>query len=230
MEKVVPSHGNMVWMMNENTYIKVDKGDENLNRSDLVKKFDKQSRLYEKMRKKQAQKKWRQKLICSAKGKVLEVAVGAGANFPFYDPGVKITAVDFSPEMLKKAREAAHEYGIEAEFIQADIENISFAPDSFDTVISTLSLCGYEDPIKILNLFNRWCKKDGRILLMEHGISSNFVLASLQKALDPLAYRLVGCHQNRDMMHIIQSSKIVIEKTESYWADMVHLIWAKPGE
>lgn len=226
MEKAVPT----ILMMNEYTHTKVDKGGKNLNRSDLVRKFDKQARLYEKKRKKQAQKKWRQKLIRSAKGKVLEVAVGAGANFPFYGPDVKITAVDFSPEMLKKAKEAAQEYGIEAEFIQADIENLSFASDSFDTVVSTLSLCGYEDPIQVLNQFNRWCKKDGRILLMEHGISSNFVLASLQKALDPLAYRLVGCHQNRDIMHIIQSSKIVLEKTESYWTDMVHLIWAKPGK
>lgn len=36
--------------------------------------------------------------------KVLKVAVGAGANFPFYDRGVEITAVDFSPEMLRKQK------------------------------------------------------------------------------------------------------------------------------
>lgn len=96
-------------------------------------------------------------------------------------------------------------------------------------MVSTLSLCGYEDPVQVLNLFNRWCKKDGRILLMEHGISSVLPLAWLQKVLDPVAYRLVGCHQKRDIMDIIRSSDVVVERAEHHWAGTVHLVWAKPG-
>ncbi|BCU82459.1 SAM-dependent methyltransferase [Polycladomyces abyssicola] len=199
-----------------------------MNRADLIKKFDKQARWYEKRRIQQAQKEWRQKLLYFARGNVLEVAVGAGANFSFYPPGVRITAVDFSPEMLKRARNAADEYGIEVEFIQSDVETLTFPPDSFDTVVSTLSLCGYEDPVGVLNRFSRWCRNDGLILLMEHGLSSNPFLSFLQKALDPLAYRLVGCHQNRDMMNLIRSSDLVVEKVESHWAGVVHLVWAKP--
>lgn len=201
-----------------------------MDQTELIRKFDAQARMYEKKRKKQELGAWRKKLLRAASGKVLEVAVGAGANFPFYDPDVEITAVDFSGEMLKKAREAAREHGLKAEFIQADLESVEFSPDSFDTVVSTLSLCGYQDPIRVLNQCSGWCKKDGRILLMEHGISNNAVIASLQKALDPLAYRMIGCHHNRDMMQIIQSSGIVVEKVERYWAGMIHLIWARPDK
>ncbi len=200
-----------------------------MNRQDLIRKFDKQARWYDKRRKKQAQGEWRRKLIRAAKGKVLEVAVGAGANFPFYGQEVEITAVDFSPEMLRKAKEAAAEYRLKANFILADVESLTFPPESFDTVVSTLSLCGYEDPVRVLSLFNRWCKRDGRILLMEHGISFVFPLAWLQKALDPLAYRWVGCHQNRDIMDIIRASGILVERAEHYWAGTVHLVWAKPN-
>jgi ubiquinone/menaquinone biosynthesis C-methylase UbiE len=139
-------------------------GDPIMNRADLIKKFDKQARWYEKRRIQQAQKEWRQKLLYFARGNVLEVAVGAGANFSFYPPGVRITAVDFSPEMLKRARNAADEYGIEVEF-KSDVETLTFPPDSFDTVVSTLSLCGYEDPVGVLNRFSRWSRKDGCILL-----------------------------------------------------------------
>lgn len=199
-----------------------------MNGNDLIKKFDRQARMYEKRRKRQDLKAWRQKLLQTAKGAVLEVAVGAGANFPYYHSHVEVTAVDFSPEMLKRAKEAAREYGIKADFIQADVESLAFAPDSFDTVVSTLSLCGYKDPMRMLRQFNRWCKKDGNILLMEHGISSNIVIASLQNALDPFAYRMAGCHQNRDMIHIIRSSGLRIEQVERYWMGMVHLVWAKP--
>ena len=46
-----------------------------MNRQDLIRKFDKQARWYDKRRKKQAQGEWRRKLIRAAKGKVLEVAV-----------------------------------------------------------------------------------------------------------------------------------------------------------
>lgn len=66
-------------------------------------------------------------------------------------------------------------------------------------------------------------------MLMEHGISSVLPLAWLQKVLDPVAYRLVGCHQKRDIMDIIRSSDVVVERAEHHWAGTVHLVWAKPG-
>jgi ubiquinone/menaquinone biosynthesis C-methylase UbiE len=205
------------------------RGEIKVNRQDLIRKFDKQARLYEKRRKKQAQGKWRRKLISAAKGKVLEVAVGAGANFPFYGHGLEITAVDFSPEMLRKAKEAAAEYRLRADLILSDVERLDFPPESFDTVVSTLSLCSYEDPVRVLSRFNRWCKRDGRILLMEHGVSSAYPLAWLQKVLNPLAYRWVGCHQNRDIMDIIRSSGILVERAEHLWAGTIHLVWARPN-
>ena len=77
-----------------------------MNRNQLIRIFDKQANIYEKRRKDQSQAKWREKLLSSAKGKVLEVAVGAGANFQYYPSGVEVTAVDFSGEMLKKAKAA----------------------------------------------------------------------------------------------------------------------------
>jgi ubiquinone/menaquinone biosynthesis C-methylase UbiE len=49
----------------------------------LIRKFDKQAKVYELRRKKRSEKKWREKLIICAKGRVLEVGVGAGANFLF---------------------------------------------------------------------------------------------------------------------------------------------------
>src|SRR3954468_20823022 len=114
-----------------------------MNQDKLIRIFDKQAKGYEERRKSQSQAKWREKLLSSAKGKVLEVAVGAGTNFQYYPGGVEVTAIDFSEEMLKKAKEAAIEEGIDARFIHTDVESFSFEDHSFDTVISTLSLCGY---------------------------------------------------------------------------------------
>ena len=129
-----------------------------MNKDKMIRTFDNQANLYETRKQKRPEGKWREKLLSSAKGKVLEVVVGAGANFQYYPGGVEVTAIDFSEKMLKKAKEAAIEERIDAQFIHTDIESFSFEDHSFDTVISTLSLCGYENPTKMLNLFNKWCK------------------------------------------------------------------------
>ncbi|QQE72809.1 class I SAM-dependent methyltransferase [Brevibacillus composti] len=203
-----------------------------MNKADQIKKFSQQAAMYERNRRAYTLGHWRRRLLREARRNVLEAAVGAGANFPFYDRELvdNVTTVDFSPEMLRKAKQAAREFGIPATFLESDMDRLSLAPDSFDTIVSTLSLCSYEDPLAVLNQFNRWCRKDGNILLMEHGLSSNFLLACAQKALDPLIYRIEGCHHNRDMMKIVDRSDLVLVKSEHYWAGCIHLIWAKPSK
>jgi len=198
-----------------------------LNQEKRIRKFDKQSSLYEVRRKKLTEREWREKLIGSAKGKILEVAVGAGANFPYYPPGVDLTAADFSPGMLDKARTAAADHGIRPLFIRSDVESLAFEDRSFDTIVSTLSFCGYDEPLRVLDLFNRWCKPGGQILMMEHGISSNRVVGYMQRGINPLFKKAVGCNCDRDIVGIVQS-KLNIEKMEHHMLGVVHLIWAKP--
>lgn len=199
-----------------------------MDKQKLIRIFDKQATLYENKKEGPAQNRWRQQLLSHAKGQVLELAVGAGANFPFYPPGVKITATDFSGAMLDKAKKAARLHRIDGHFICSDIENMNFPDHSFDTIVSTLSFCSYDNPLLVLNKINRWCKPGGTLLFMEHGISSNVAVSAVQKTLNPLLYRFYGCHHTRNIMKLVRESGIAIDKTESYWFNMVHLIWAKP--
>ncbi|TFE31855.1 class I SAM-dependent methyltransferase [Cohnella luojiensis] len=201
-----------------------------MSKEKLIRKFDKQARLYEVRRKKKSERVWREKLISCAKGRVLEVSVGAGANFHYYSKDVQVTAIDFSPEMLNKAKQAAVEIGIQAEFIHSDVESLSFPDESFDTIVSTLSFCGYEDPQSVLGAFQKWCKRDGQILLLEHGISSNRIIGGLQTIVDPLFKKVVGCRLNRDMVQILQQSNLHINKMENYMFGAVHLVWAAPNK
>ncbi|UQZ37241.1 class I SAM-dependent methyltransferase [Paenibacillus sp. PK3_47] len=192
--------------------------------------FDKQAARYDRRKEGTEQNRWRQLLVSQAKGEVLELAVGAGANFPFYPPGVKVTAADFSGAMLEKARRSAQRHGIQASFVTADIEELNFPDHAFDTIVSTLSFCSYDHPLQVLNKVKRWCKPNGQILLMEHGISSNPAVSALQKALNPLLHRVYGCHYTRDMLELIRESGLEMVKVESYWLNMVHLIWARPRQ
>ncbi|NQX46074.1 class I SAM-dependent methyltransferase [Paenibacillus tritici] len=196
----------------------------------LIRIFDRQATDYDRKREDPQQQRWRRNLISDAKGDVLELAVGAGANFPFYPRGVRITAADFSGAMVEKARQAARHYHLDANCICADMEDMSFPAQSFDTVVSTLSMCSYKNPLGMLEKINRWCKPDGTILLMEHGIGSNFMVSTLQRALNPLLYRIYGCHHTRDILGLVRESGMLIQRAERYSLNMVHLIWAAPQQ
>jgi ubiquinone/menaquinone biosynthesis C-methylase UbiE len=199
-----------------------------VNKESLIRKFNKQAAIYERNTRQRRLGEWRQRLLQDVEGNVLEVAVGAGANFPFYQRDkVNVTAVDFSPEMLSRARRMASELGIRANFLERDIETLELPERSYDCVVSTLSLCGYEDPVQALNKINRWAKPGGRVYLLEHGMSTNRFLGAMQHLINPAGRRISGCHYNRDMIHIANASELNIVKTERYWNGIVHLIWAQ---
>jgi len=201
-----------------------------MDKEKLIHKFDRQAGVYDNRRKKSSDRKWREPLVSCAYGKVLEVSVGAGANFPFYPKGVEVTAVDFSSEMLLAAERGAVDHRLQVTFMQSDVESLAFPANTFDTIVSTLSFCGYENPLHVLASLNAWCKPDGQILLMEHGRSSNPILRSLQNSVNPMFRRMVGCHFNRDIMGMVQQAGLRIEREEHHWLDMIHRVWARPNK
>src|SRR5437763_4941156 len=68
---------------------------------------------------------------CSqAEGEVLEIAVGTGRNLSHYPPEVKLTAIEFSPEMLAIARERAEQVGREVDLREGDAQTLEFADES----------------------------------------------------------------------------------------------------
>ncbi|MCJ8009279.1 class I SAM-dependent methyltransferase [Lederbergia wuyishanensis] len=196
----------------------------------LIKIFDKQAKRYEKSKETLKQQRMRNSLISKAEGEVLELAVGAGANFPYYQQGVTVTATDFSEAMLEKAKISARNNNVDAKFICSDLEEISFERHSFDTIVSTLSFCSYENPLFMMEKIQQWCKPGGKILLLEHGISNNRFVAILQKILNPLLFRTIGCHHTRNILEMTQQSGLFVERVESHYFNIVHVIWAKPGD
>lgn len=199
-----------------------------MDRQSLIKKFDKQAEKYDKRRKNDQLYRFRERIFQEAKGRVLEVAIGSGLNYPFYSRDIELTGVDFSYEMLKKAELAAKDYPFQTTFIQKDVERLDFNENSFDTIISSTSFCAYQEPVDVLNQFQKWCKSGGRILMLEHGISTNKLLAGMQKIVDPLALRIVGCHQNRNISAIVERSDVKLVREERYMAGSLYLIWAGP--
>lgn len=198
----------------------------------LIKKYDSQVSMYENNRNNPTVAGWREKLIKSAYGNVLEVGVGVGANFPYYNKQKvsEIIGVDFSKEMIKSAEQQTRINQLHVHFIHQDVDTLTLPSNSFDSIVSTLTLCSYPDPVKTLNKYNDWCQEDGAVLFLEHGLSSNRLLSMTQKVVDPLYRRVSGCHCDRDILKIMETSKLEVKHIEQYWSGMVSLIWAKPNK
>ena len=160
--------------------------------------------------------KLRKNFIARAYGKVLELAVGTGRNFRYYNEDCEITTIDLSPEMLKRAIEKAKKLDRNIKTSVGSAESLDFADDSFDCVVETLALCTYTDPIKALSEMQRVCKKDGLILLLEHGISENSLVRKWQNWREAPHYRRIGCHLTRNPFEIVESAGLEIEESKKY--------------
>ncbi|MDP4550564.1 class I SAM-dependent methyltransferase [Alkalihalobacillus macyae] len=199
-----------------------------MNPSKQAEIFDKHARLYEKRRNKSTiDTKFRKKLLASASGNILEVSAGTGTNFSLYRNVTSLTAVDFSTEMVRYAKEAAKEVSYDCTVIQEDVEKLVFRENQFDTIVSTLSMCSYPHPDFVLEQMGQWCKPGGQILLFEHGISSNKVAARLQEKLDPLFSEKIGCHLDRDIIGKV-NERFEVTRVDSHLMGIFHLIWATP--
>lgn len=195
-----------------------------------IRKFDKQAEKYERMRKNHPLRKYRSRIFGEAGGEVLELSIGVGNNFEYYKNVNHLTGVDFSSEMLKFARKESHKYDIDTVLVEADIEALEFEENSFDTIVSSLSFCSYQNPVRLLNKLSQWCRPHGKILLMEHGISDSKSLGMLQKLIDPLSLKIVGCHQKRDIKQLVEISRLKTTHIERFAIGCVYLIWALPEE
>ena len=131
-------------------------------------------------------------------GDVLEIAIGTGRNLPHYRPELRITGQDISPAMLQIARGRAKALGREVDLSAGDAQDLAFASEQFDSVVSTLALCTIPDERRSLSEAWRVLRPGGRLILLEHVRSPRRFVQALQRLLDPLAIRYAGDHLLRD--------------------------------
>jgi len=156
--------------------------------------------------------RWRQMLWSKLEGtNILEVGVGTGKNFPYYPEGIEITAIDFSEKMLHRAEKKARDLGIRVHIEQMDVQNLDFEDNVFDTVVGSFIFCSVPDPIKGLQEVGRVCKPGGKVVLLEHVLSANRVLAGLMNLVNPVVARIMGPNINRRTVENVGKSGLKVE-------------------
>jgi ubiquinone/menaquinone biosynthesis C-methylase UbiE len=120
--------------------------------------------------------------VCSrAVGHTLEVAIGTGLNLPYYPPGIRLTGLDLTPQMMSGARRRASELGTSLELVEGDAQALPFADGSFDTVVCTYAMCSVPDERETVQEMRRVLRPRGRLILLDHIRSSVRPLFWLQR-------------------------------------------------
>ena len=144
--------------------------------------------------------------------RILEVGVGTGPSFPFYPRGATVTAIDLSPKMLELARRKAGQQGVTVVLDEMDVQSLRFADSTFDTVIASLVFCAVPDPAHGLAEIKRVCKPGGKIVLLEHVLSSRRWLAVIMNLFNPVVFWMIGDNFNRKTVDNVARSGLVVEK------------------
>jgi phosphatidylethanolamine/phosphatidyl-N-methylethanolamine N-methyltransferase len=152
--------------------------------------------------------------------RVLEVGVGTGLSLPLYPPGLKLTGIDLSPEMLHRAeRRVLGRPGIQ--LLQMDAQAMNFPDGSFDKAAAMYISSVVPDPAAMLRELNRVVRPGGLILILNHFSDPASLMSRCEILLQPLTRRL-GFHPYFPLQLFLQSTGFVPERVESvkpfgYW-------------
>ena len=137
----------------------------------------------------------RQAAIAAAErigGHILEVGVGTGMCLPLYSKKCRLSGVDISEPMLRKAQERVTELGltnVEGLWVMNG-EQLSFPDDSFDAVVAQHVISTAPNPEAVLDELARVLKPGGEIILISRVGADTGVRRSFEHWFQPAARKL----------------------------------------
>lgn len=161
----------------------------------------------------------RRRTLAAARGAVLEIGFGTGLNLAQYPKtGItSVTIVDPAELLPLRVRERIAAAPFPVKHAHLDAERLPFDDRSFDTVVSTWTLCSIPDAVTALREIRRVLRPDGTFLFLEHGLSMRPLVARLQRVWNPVQNVIAcGCNVDREIDHIVAASGLVITSLERF--------------
>jgi SAM-dependent methyltransferase len=162
---------------------------------------------------------YRRKALAGASGETLEIGFGTALNLPYYPEAVtKLTVVD-SENMLQNRvgkRIAASPVQVTRRQIDAT-KGLPFDDCSFDTVVTTLTLCTLSQTAPALAEIRRVVRPSGHYIFLEHGRSDDPETAQRQDRFNPIQRIIAsGCNVNRPIDQLILAAGFEIKSLERF--------------
>jgi len=176
--------------------------------------------------------KQRIKIIPLAKGDVLEIAIGSGLNFRYYNEKEisSLTGLEPSTEIWELNKHKTEDLNFDFKFINAFAEEIPLENNSFDYVVITYALCTIKNTQKALSEIKRVLKSDGKLLFCEHGLSPDKDVKYWQNNINPF-WKMIsgGCNLNKDIPKmLVENGFDLVELNKMYipgWKPASYNYW-----
>ncbi|MEE8349630.1 MAG: class I SAM-dependent methyltransferase, partial [Acidobacteriota bacterium] len=146
-------------------------------------------------------------------------------DFALFPPDLDIVAIDFSPRMVEQAKLKAAQYPGHLEVVEANVEELEFPDESFDTVVTSCTFCSVPDPVQGLKEAHRILRPDGQMLMFEHVRPGNFLLGAMMDVMTPIV-RKTGPELNRPTADNLRRAGFRITREFNVYLDMVKLFEA----
>lgn len=145
---------------------------------------------------------------------VLEVGVGTGITTSIYPEHTRVTGIDFSTEMLEKARERVEKKSLDhIRLLQMDAAHLDFPDDSFDVVHAAYVMSVVADPVQVAREMVRVCRSGGRVVFLNHFKSTNGVMAAFERLISPITVH-IGFKADLDLDGFLRRSGLRPQSVE----------------
>lgn len=166
---------------------------------------------------------------------ILEAGVGTGLSLPLYQPHVKVTGIDVSPEMLEKARRRFQrpDYPHVHALLEMDAQELNFPDDRFQGAVAMYVASVVPDPRAMMREMFRVTEVGAPVLVVNHFATDRPLLRTVESKLAPFSRKL-GFQPDFSLDRFIdllgfEPAKVTTVNVGGYWKLLEFRTPAKSG-
>ena len=161
----------------------------------------------------------RERTCAGLYGEVLEIGFGSGHNVSFYPSTItKVTAIEPSDTAWRIAAKRIRTSTVSIERGDLDAQVLPYPDATFDSALSTWTLCTIPDPIAALYEIRRVLKPGGELHFIEHGLAPDAKVQRWQHRLNGIQQRVAGgCNLNRPIVALLEQGGFRVTNVDQFY-------------
>ena len=161
----------------------------------------------------------RERVCAELFGEVLEIGFGSGNNVAFYPATItRLTAIEPSDTAWHIAAKRVSASAVPIERGDLDAQRLPFPDATFDSALSTWTLCTIPDPIAALDEIRRVLKPSGKLHFVEHGLAPDAKVQRWQHRMNGVQQRMFGgCNLNRPIVKLIEQAGFQVTDVDEFY-------------